>query len=507
MSGEVRPRAVSRAPRLRLAPRAFPARRRARAPIARVPGAFPARSLSRDRRGFPAHPPLSRPLLRSPPSARRAPLIAPDPSNPALPLPRPPVLVAARKREEPEFQTGPLSVLTQSVKTNAQVLINCRNNRKLLGRVKAFDRHCNMVLENVKEIWTEVPKTGKGAKKAQPVHKDRFISKMFLRGDSVISSCETPSSRVESSARDDRRSRSVPRGTPRPGIMYSSNSNVHTLRRPTIPTALSPELPSRRRASPRPAPVMMYSSNDRFRALQYGDLRYRRHFHRTPLAPTSPPPPPAAPRPRPTPTPPRRRRSRPPDAAASVPARAAAATVSAANVLSRPKNNSPRLAGVHVPRARTRRSGRLRRTRPWTRPRAARTATRGARTRTRRAAPPAPRTSSVATRAPSTRASKAKHPRAWPVPSSAWSNDAKERRVDGTCATARTGHAHAPTREPTNSGRPRARVAARGDVRDAARGSCRRGSGGRRRRRRRDAFGTRSTPPPTRRRPARSTPR
>ena len=38
----------------------------------------------------------------------------------------------------------------------AQVLINCRNNRKLLGRVKAFDRHCNMVLENVKEMWTEV---------------------------------------------------------------------------------------------------------------------------------------------------------------------------------------------------------------------------------------------------------------------------------------------------------------------------------------------------------------
>ena len=37
-----------------------------------------------------------------------------------------------------------------------QVLISCRNNRKLLGRVKAFDRHCNMILENVKEMWTEV---------------------------------------------------------------------------------------------------------------------------------------------------------------------------------------------------------------------------------------------------------------------------------------------------------------------------------------------------------------
>uniref|UniRef100_A0AAY4AB73 Small nuclear ribonucleoprotein Sm D2 n=1 Tax=Denticeps clupeoides TaxID=299321 RepID=A0AAY4AB73_9TELE len=86
-----------------------------------------------------------------------------------------------QKREEEEFNTGPLSVLTQSVKNNTQVLVNCRNNKKLLGRVKAFDRHCNMVLENVKEMWTEVPKSGKGKKKSKPVNKDRYISKMFLR--------------------------------------------------------------------------------------------------------------------------------------------------------------------------------------------------------------------------------------------------------------------------------------------------------------------------------------
>jgi small nuclear ribonucleoprotein D2 len=56
-----------------------------------------------------------------------------------------------RKLEEEEFNTGPLSVLQQSVKNHTQILISCRNNRKLLARVKAFDRHCNMVLENVKE--------------------------------------------------------------------------------------------------------------------------------------------------------------------------------------------------------------------------------------------------------------------------------------------------------------------------------------------------------------------
>ncbi|KAL7753230.1 mRNA splicing protein [Sorochytrium milnesiophthora] len=88
--------------------------------------------------------------------------------------------------EEQEFTHGPLSLLRQAVKNNNQILINCRNNRKLLARVKAFDRHCNMVLENVKEMWTEIPKKSKGVKKSKPVNKDRFISKMFLRGDSVI---------------------------------------------------------------------------------------------------------------------------------------------------------------------------------------------------------------------------------------------------------------------------------------------------------------------------------
>lgn len=43
-----------------------------------------------------------------------------------------------------------------------------------------------MVLENVKEIWTESAKAGKGAAKGRAVNKERYISKMFLRGDSVI---------------------------------------------------------------------------------------------------------------------------------------------------------------------------------------------------------------------------------------------------------------------------------------------------------------------------------
>lgn len=47
------------------------------------------------------------------------------------------------------------------------------------------------VLESVREMWTEIPKGTKGKGKA--VNKDRFISKMFLRGDSVIIVLKNPS--------------------------------------------------------------------------------------------------------------------------------------------------------------------------------------------------------------------------------------------------------------------------------------------------------------------------
>ncbi|CAN6934492.1 unnamed protein product, partial [Brassica oleracea] len=88
------------------------------------------------------------------------------------------------KTEEEEFNTGPLSVLMMSVKNDTQVLINCCNNRKLIGCVRDFERRCNMVLENIREMRIEVPKNGKGKKKALPVNRDRFISKMFLATNS-----------------------------------------------------------------------------------------------------------------------------------------------------------------------------------------------------------------------------------------------------------------------------------------------------------------------------------
>lgn len=87
--------------------------------------------------------------------------------------------------EEFEFKHGPLSLINDSVLSKVPVIISLRNNHKIIARVKAFDRHCNMVLENVKELWTE--KKGK-----KIVNRERFISKLFLRGDSVIVILKAP---------------------------------------------------------------------------------------------------------------------------------------------------------------------------------------------------------------------------------------------------------------------------------------------------------------------------
>jgi small nuclear ribonucleoprotein D2 len=85
-----------------------------------------------------------------------------------------------------DLKSGPFSVLYNAVRSNTQVLINVRNNHKILGRVKAYDRHMNLLLEDVKEMWTEFSKGGKNKTKGTSMNKDRYVSKMFLRGDSVI---------------------------------------------------------------------------------------------------------------------------------------------------------------------------------------------------------------------------------------------------------------------------------------------------------------------------------
>ena len=94
------------------------------------------------------------------------------------------------KAEEEIINEGPLSLLKEAVRTNSQILIYCRNNRKLLGRIRAFDRHMNIILEAVCEIWSEMMKGKSKTHKLR--NRERFISKMFLRGDSIILIVKNP---------------------------------------------------------------------------------------------------------------------------------------------------------------------------------------------------------------------------------------------------------------------------------------------------------------------------
>jgi small nuclear ribonucleoprotein D2 len=101
-------------------------------------------------------------------------------------------MVAESKQDKDMVASGPLSILWHAVKSNTQVLVSLRNNHKLLARVIAYDRHFNMILEDVLEVWTEAGRKDKGKASAQPKSKDRKIRKLFLRGDCVVMVVKNP---------------------------------------------------------------------------------------------------------------------------------------------------------------------------------------------------------------------------------------------------------------------------------------------------------------------------
>ena len=78
------------------------------------------------------------------------------------------------------YKTGPFSLLYAAVHNpGTHVLILCRNQKRIFARVRAFDRHFNMLLQGAQEISTEKDASGND--------RMRNLDKLFLRGDSVIS--------------------------------------------------------------------------------------------------------------------------------------------------------------------------------------------------------------------------------------------------------------------------------------------------------------------------------
>jgi small nuclear ribonucleoprotein D2 len=90
------------------------------------------------------------------------------------------------KLEAEEMTRGPFRLLTSALHRHSKVLVSLRNNHRLVGKVKAFDRHCNMVMEDTNELCAEKGRRGKGVKKARGNNRERYLSKLFVRGDSVV---------------------------------------------------------------------------------------------------------------------------------------------------------------------------------------------------------------------------------------------------------------------------------------------------------------------------------
>lgn len=73
------------------------------------------------------------------------------------------------------FSEGPYKMFTRAIRDKKPLLISLRNNHKMIAIPRAVDKHLNMVLEHVREMWSENGQS-----------KERTVNKMFIRGDQVI---------------------------------------------------------------------------------------------------------------------------------------------------------------------------------------------------------------------------------------------------------------------------------------------------------------------------------
>lgn len=83
--------------------------------------------------------------------------------------------------------TGPLKLLCEAVEEDKEIILSLRNNHKMYCKIKAFDKHCNILIYNIKEVWTV-----KSWENKTHVTKERYISQAFLRGDNIIMIVKCP---------------------------------------------------------------------------------------------------------------------------------------------------------------------------------------------------------------------------------------------------------------------------------------------------------------------------
>lgn len=80
----------------------------------------------------------------------------------------------------------PLGMLKRAVEKKIPVLLVLRNNKKLYGYIKSFDKHFNMLMLEAVEYSREIPEHLVGEKDAQKVISQRRLQKVIVRGDSVV---------------------------------------------------------------------------------------------------------------------------------------------------------------------------------------------------------------------------------------------------------------------------------------------------------------------------------
>jgi len=73
-----------------------------------------------------------------------------------------------------------MSLLSVIIEQDILAIIFLRNNKKIIANIRAFDKHFNLILDNIRELWNQ--NNNKGILQ----FKERHIGKMILRGDSII---------------------------------------------------------------------------------------------------------------------------------------------------------------------------------------------------------------------------------------------------------------------------------------------------------------------------------
>ena len=67
-----------------------------------------------------------------------------------------PTAISKLRDQREEHGTPPI---VEDVENSSQVIVNRQDNRILLANIRALKERCNMMLEEVPEMWVRVPET------------------------------------------------------------------------------------------------------------------------------------------------------------------------------------------------------------------------------------------------------------------------------------------------------------------------------------------------------------